>query len=736
MCLHMISVIYACHLYGKLERYAGPTSLELFSCPNTAVRIIIQAAQANYAVHRKDKNLWLLYHHTVIKLLKWIVAHSVTPDSGELSHSAADSSKGGLDNSDAGKSPDSSDQVEGAAVCKGAEDKAGTAAATVRESSSSSDRANAVLVPASAGTLQMSTLEALLDFWILLATRFSDGLASSPEVVHNRQLWHVSGIDLSESQLLEEVMCRIADLIQTQQTLLDSMLFGDSFMRMSEQLFFTSEDEVFRQTMRVLLCKCVDCASPAAQCHLLKAMTCTETGSLASNSAGSNLQYYLSLTHIVHRLTEPPNEDCVPLLQQLLLDELDLLRETKSTKPSEQQLTGHLRFLKSLWQFFIEHPHLGMGGVASAMRNTENVSLLIDHLLFPEAQMLAKIRVAGLAGICRELNTEFQPICSSEEARKAAYKLLQTAVTHSTDTMQFCLHRFLEMLEPGPQSHVLLKSQYQEHVCRSTTGEDTTLQCKRFRGLQNAGATCYMNAIFQQLYMQPTIRALVLQSSVPDGKLDENVFFQVQSMFAHLTFSHARSFTPNGIWKSMKDLEGQPINVLVRSQSECVAYLHAIPGACCFYQVMHCCTPIVLFCTRTDIRVLLMALYCDSHPVLDVCVCLQEHQDAHEFLYQLHEIIDGGGQAGKPASKPMFAAMGGTSVQSIRCQTVDYESRKVEEFTHISVDVQVRHKLNIQPHLLPRVLRLHFHSCNQVPVLFMLADTTSWTFENDYCSSA
>jgi hypothetical protein len=54
---------------------------------------------------------------------------------------------------------------------------------------------------------------------------------------------------------------------------------------------------------------------------------------------------------------------------------------------------------------------------------------------------------------------------------------------------------------------------------------------------------------------------------VPTEKLEENVFFQVQRMFAHLAFSHARSFTPDGIWRSMKDLEGQPINVLVRSQN-------------------------------------------------------------------------------------------------------------------------------------------------------------------------
>ena len=128
------------------------------------------------------------------------------------------------------------------------------------------------------------------------------------------------------------------------------------------------------------------------------------------------------------------------------------------------------------------------------------------------------------------------------------------------------------MLEPGPQSYTLLKQQFSEHVCRSSSGEDTTLQCRRYRGLQNAGATCYMNAIFQQLYMQPTIRALVLKSPAPGEKLDENVLFQIQRMFAHLAFSHARSFTPDGIWKSMKDLEGQPINVLVR--------VHAGPFCC------------------------------------------------------------------------------------------------------------------------------------------------------------
>ncbi len=50
-----------------------------------------------------------------------------------------------------------------------------------------------------------------------------------------------------------------------------------------------------------------------------------------------------------------------------------------------------------------------------------------------------------------------------------------------------------------------------------------------FVGLKNGGATCYMNAVFQQLFMQPSIRKMLL--SVPESSDDqtENVFFQMQA---------------------------------------------------------------------------------------------------------------------------------------------------------------------------------------------------------------
>lgn len=63
----------------------------------------------------------------------------------------------------------------------------------------------------------------------------------------------------------------------------------------------------------------------------------------------------------------------------------------------------------------------------------------------------------------------------------------------------------------------------------------------QYVGLRNGGATCYMNAVFQQLFMQPTLRTLVLQhrSALHDVQSDvavqhkekerkDSLLFQVQ----------------------------------------------------------------------------------------------------------------------------------------------------------------------------------------------------------------
>ena len=80
-----------------------------------------------------------------------------------------------------------------------------------------------------------------------------------------------------------------------------------------------------------------------------------------------------------------------------------------------------------------------------------------------------------------------------------------------------------------------------------------------FVGLKNAGATCYMNSVLQQLFTVPGVAEQIL--SVEKEELDEeSVFYQLQSVFGHLQESKLQHFVPEKFWKCFK-LWGQPVNV-------------------------------------------------------------------------------------------------------------------------------------------------------------------------------
>ena len=70
-----------------------------------------------------------------------------------------------------------------------------------------------------------------------------------------------------------------------------------------------------------------------------------------------------------------------------------------------------------------------------------------------------------------------------------------------------------------------------------------------------------MNAVLQQLFMQPKVRkGLLGMDGIPFDQAKDSFLFQMQRAFAFLQESNSQYFTPDGIWTTYRHW-GQPINV-------------------------------------------------------------------------------------------------------------------------------------------------------------------------------
>lgn len=95
-------------------------------------------------------------------------------------------------------------------------------------------------------------------------------------------------------------------------------------------------------------------------------------------------------------------------------------------------------------------------------------------------------------------------------------------------------------------------------------------QASGYVGLKNFGCTCYMNSLLQQLYMIPELRCKVLETSfapeLTQEQLDDNLLYQLQSVFANLQESEKSYFVPRGFVNTFK-FYGEPVNVRVQQDT-------------------------------------------------------------------------------------------------------------------------------------------------------------------------
>jgi hypothetical protein len=83
-----------------------------------------------------------------------------------------------------------------------------------------------------------------------------------------------------------------------------------------------------------------------------------------------------------------------------------------------------------------------------------------------------------------------------------------------------------------------------------------------YAGIRNLGCICYMIAMLQQLFMTQSFRSLLLMAD--DGQpeclvkragkeFDDNIFHQLQTMFANLELTEKQDYTPDELCYSFKD---------------------------------------------------------------------------------------------------------------------------------------------------------------------------------------
>ncbi|MGH0142813.1 UNVERIFIED_CONTAM: hypothetical protein FKN15_076647 [Acipenser sinensis] len=224
----------------------------------------------------------------------------------------------------------------------------------------------------------------------------------------------------------------------------------------------------------------------------------------------------------------------------MLEDEINWLDNFEPTWTAELETSeadnilqaGHLRLIKTL---------LSLCGNDKEQLGPSLIQQLLDDFLFRASRIILNSNnPTGSSSISQQ---DFHPKCSTVSSRLAAYEVLVMLADSSLGNLQLITRELLSMHHQADPA-LTKEFDYLPPVdSRSSSG---------FVGLKNGGATCYMNAVFQQLYMQPGLAEAFLTIEEDMENPEESVFYQVQSLFGHLMESKLQYYVPENFWKIFK----------------------------------------------------------------------------------------------------------------------------------------------------------------------------------------
>ncbi|XP_060775080.1 probable ubiquitin carboxyl-terminal hydrolase FAF-X isoform X3 [Neoarius graeffei] len=306
----------------------------------------------------------------------------------------------------------------------------------------------------------------------------------------------------------------------------------------------------------------------------------TVLGSTAKERAKHAGDYFTLLRHLLNYAYN--SNINLPNAEVLLNNEIDWLKRIKDevkgtgeTGMEETILEGHLGVTKELLAFQTPEKKFCIGcekGGANLIKE------LIDDFIFPASNVFLQYVKTG------EFPAEQAiPVCSSPASINAGFELLVALAVGCVRNLKQIVDTLTEMYYQGCET--LTEWEYLPPVGPRPT--------KGFVGLKNAGATCYMNSVIQQLYMIPSIRNGILaiegagsdvdddmsgdekQDSEAEDRKEYNigVLRHLQVIFGHLAASRLQYYVPRGFWKQFR-LWGEPVNL--REQHDALEFFNSL----------------------------------------------------------------------------------------------------------------------------------------------------------------